>query len=84
MVWEESPIEAPLDPGCRHHWVIEPADGPSSAGACQKCGEARTFANYVERHDWNQGKAAIGTAQAPGFEPSAQESEIEDDTAEAS
>ncbi len=54
----------------RHHWVIEPADGPLSKGVCQKCGEVKTFTNYVERHYWSQGKAAPGISQAPDVEGS--------------
>jgi len=33
---------------CIHHWVIQPANGPVSNGACQICGENREFENYVE------------------------------------
>ena len=37
---------------CRHHWVIQPADGPVSNGSCQVCGETREFKNYVESATW--------------------------------
>ena len=81
MVWEEKEIaEEPIAPECGHHWVIEPADGLFREGACQKCGEVKTFTDYVERHDWNQGKAAPGISQAPGVEGSALESETGDGT----
>jgi len=30
---------------CRHYWVIEAADGPTSRGVCKFCGEARVFNN---------------------------------------
>ena len=39
-------------PQCRHHWVIQPADGPVSPGVCQLCGEVREFKNYVEAGPW--------------------------------
>ena len=37
---------------CRHHWVIQSADGPVSNGSCQVCGETREFKNYVESATW--------------------------------
>ena len=59
---------------------MSPADGTISEGVCQKCGEVKTFTNYVERSDWNQGKAAPGISQVPGVEGSALESETGDGT----
>ncbi|MCH7737825.1 MAG: hypothetical protein IH872_10560 [Chloroflexi bacterium] len=43
---------------CRHHWVIQPADGPVSKGACQICGETREFKNYVESATWGDSRIA--------------------------
>ncbi len=43
---------------CRHHWVIQPADGPVSNGACQICGETREFKNYVESATWGDSRIA--------------------------
>ena len=37
---------------CRHHWLIQPADGPTSNGVCRICGETREFKNYVETATW--------------------------------
>ena len=37
---------------CRHHWMIQAADGPTSAGICRVCGETREFKNYVETATW--------------------------------
>ena len=37
---------------CRHHWLIQPADGPVSRGVCRICGETREFKNYVESAAW--------------------------------
>lgn len=42
---------------CSHHWVIEAAIGPSSAGVCRNCGARREFRNYVEAPYWNEEKA---------------------------
>ena len=33
---------------CLHHWIIEPAVGPVSAGSCQKCGEVKEFKNSID------------------------------------
>ena len=41
---------------CRHHWVIQPADGPVSNGVCQVCGETREFKNYVESATWGDSR----------------------------
>jgi len=32
---------------CSHHWIIEIATGPTSAGVCQRCHEMREFKNYL-------------------------------------
>jgi hypothetical protein len=37
---------------CTHHWVIESANGPSSGGVCQRCGETREFKNSAEVIPW--------------------------------
>ena len=51
-------------PACRHYWVIQPATGPVSQGACQNCGETREFKNYVEASTWGDDKSA-SRASAP-------------------
>ena len=38
-------------PECRHHWIIEPANGPISQGECQKCYEIREFSNSIVEAD---------------------------------
>ena len=30
---------------CRHYWMIEIANGPSSQGSCKYCGKTREFLN---------------------------------------
>ena len=30
---------------CAHHWIIAPAQGPTSSGTCQICHEGREFQN---------------------------------------
>lgn len=54
---------------CRHHWVIQPANGPFSQGVCQTCGEVREFKNFVEPPSWDDwglitGSRAEGSAVA--------------------
>ena len=46
-------FDAPNLIPCAHYWVIEPANGPVSQGACQVCGEVRGFKNFIE--DWGPG-----------------------------
>ena len=42
---------------CVHHWIIEPALGPTSRGKCRRCAEERTFFNVV---DDSQPKEGLG------------------------
>ena len=55
MVLEQAPgaLAVKEAPACRHHWVIEPANGRYSRGECRNCHEARTFENsfYIEGED---------------------------------
>ena len=30
---------------CVHHWMVEPAGGPTSGARCRRCGEERSFFN---------------------------------------
>jgi hypothetical protein len=42
-------LEKPVDKiTCKHHWVIEPPDGPTSRGKCKLCGETKIFDNMLE------------------------------------
>ena len=47
-VLEKPKIRKQSDETCRHHWIIEPALGPTSEGICRLCGATRTFLNIVE------------------------------------
>ena len=42
------PPEDEPDRTCCHHWIIQPAVGPVSEGACQKCGEVKEFKNSID------------------------------------
>ena len=51
MVLEQSQggtaLQESLD--CRHHWIIEPANGRYSRGECRNCHEVRSFENSIYR-----------------------------------
>ena len=38
-------------PTCRHHWIIEPANGRISWGECRNCNEVRQFENSITDMD---------------------------------
>jgi hypothetical protein len=31
-----------------HHWVIDEANGPLSAGRCKTCGDQKAFKNWLD------------------------------------
>jgi hypothetical protein len=33
---------------CRHRWLIEPVNGPTSEGRCKFCNLTRSFYNHAE------------------------------------
>ena len=35
-----------------HHWAIESPSGPTSFGACRRCGEVREFKNSIQITSW--------------------------------
>jgi hypothetical protein len=37
-----------MNSNCTHHWQIDPANGPTSAGRCKLCGAKANFANYLK------------------------------------
>ena len=37
---------------CRHHWIIDTAQGPMSKGVCQLWGVEREFENSPDRIPW--------------------------------
>ena len=39
---------------CSHHWIIEPANGPTSQGICQVCQEVRGFSNHIAEKSWGE------------------------------
>ena len=68
---------------CCHHWVIQPADGPVSNGACQICGESREFKNYVESATWGDSRIASKNSSVPaGVESTSDDEDVNDQDAE--
>jgi hypothetical protein len=61
---------------CRHHWVIQPADGPVSNGLCQVCGETREFKNYVESATWGDSRITNKTSSASSTESTSDDSDV--------
>ena len=47
----EEAFEAQRVITCRHHWMIEPANGPTSIGICRNCREIKEFTNSVSELD---------------------------------
>jgi hypothetical protein len=35
-----------------HHWAIDEANGPLSAGHCKRCGAVKAFKNWLEDSDF--------------------------------
>ena len=46
--------EVPDEKSCRHHWIIEPASGPTSVGVCKHCGAVKEFQNYWHGSSWER------------------------------
>jgi hypothetical protein len=67
-------IAQPEAPVCRHHWVIQPAEGPISTGMCQVCEEVREFKNYVESATWGDSRL---TNRASGARAAAETDDVE-------
>lgn len=40
-----TPQEPVFKESCRHYWIIESAQGPTSRGVCKFCGAQREFHN---------------------------------------
>jgi hypothetical protein len=47
----ETATTQPKSKNCVHHWIVDPADGPTSRGHCKYCGSKRSFANSTETAD---------------------------------
>ena len=45
--------------GCKHHWVIDSPDGPTSRGVCKLCSCVNEFSNSVPQMSWRDAKAEV-------------------------
>ena len=54
--------DVPVD--CRHHWVIESAQGATSSGFCKLCAARREFANSCPGVAWEDNHAAPETLRS--------------------
>ena len=62
---------------CRHHWVIQPADGPVSNGLCRVCGETREFKNYVESATWGDSRITTkNSSSSPAVESTSDDEDL--------
>ena len=39
---------------CRHHWMIDSPNGPTSQGVCELCGERGEFKNSMPVSGWDR------------------------------
>ena len=47
-------VEEPIELLCKHHWMIDSPNGPTSNGVCKKCGDTRDdFHNSIEGRDYS-------------------------------
>ncbi len=72
VLMEANVVEAAASVGtvtCRHHWRIEPPQGPVSMGQCLRCGEEREFRNSAQESVWDNdhsGDSGYGRYRARG------------------
>jgi len=55
---------APRNPAekakCRHYWIIESPNGPTSRGVCKYCGTVKEFSNYLPYPAWEENRSMVG------------------------
>jgi hypothetical protein len=76
--FEEKNEEAATENQCRHHWIIDSAEGPLSKGVCKHCGAENYFHNSFSGPS-NEGRKAnrLELAEIPNDEPDGDESKLE-------
>ena len=54
MTTEQRDVELAdaAESNCAHHWAIESPNGPTSVGACKRCGETKEFKNSIRITSW--------------------------------
>ena len=74
---QEEEQQEQVESDCKHHWVIDSPNGPTSEGVCKICGERSEFRNSMPGSGWDrenpQSKRARQTRgkQAPESTPPA-------------
>jgi hypothetical protein len=64
-VEEVDQVEEEPESDCKHAWLIEPPNGPTSDGACTICGMKREFRNsYEYTPSWTARSGKTGAAKA--------------------
>ena len=39
---------------CKHHWLIDSPNGPTSQGTCKLCGQRNEFKNSTQGSGWDR------------------------------
>jgi hypothetical protein len=62
-------LEKALDAqvGCRHHWIIDNAHGPTSWGTCKRCAARREFRNSCPGVEWEERTVSESFRGLPGY-----------------
>lgn len=66
---KERVVEQPKIEACRHYWVIDVANGPSSEGECKFCGVRKEFFNaFPEFNPLKKRANPLAMPKIPGVE----------------
>ena len=49
---EVAPEQPVVRDKCRHYWIIESPNGPTSRGVCKLCGAEKEFQNFLPYSVW--------------------------------
>ena len=50
---------------CKHHWLIESPNGPTSQGVCKLCGMQSEFKNSMPGSGWDRGNPQAKRVRQP-------------------
>lgn len=54
---EAAPEEPVARDKCRHYWIIESPNGPTSRGVCKLCGAEKEFQNSFPESFWERDRS---------------------------
>ena len=67
---EAAPEEPVARDKCRHYWIIESPNGPTSRGVCKLCGAEKEFQNSFPELLWERDRSlSFATSGLPDIEP---------------